>query len=492
VEILSDFTIKQRIHSLYLSNNRTCGQIQAFLSYFPLHEFSNLQSLTLIDVNRTNVKQLQSILPSVPQLSCLHIIDLGDKVSVLIRNLPVSKLRILSIPTADPLVELSSITHLTINECDLGQLSAILQYIPMVKYLNVRSLSQRNHSMIYSHQAIYLEELIFDGFRDKLEQFEKFIQQTPNIKKLILSSYNNTAMIDALHWERLITSSLCYLKTFQFKFGYTYPNETIDLISKFEEFQNHFWQVEHPWFTEYSLSHSTAYIYTIPYISKEYFLFSTCIRYSNQNSIHPFNNVKNLMLFDEVFTCRNNFPNVTSLTILRKGEKSLLTEGFIQQLREMINLSHLVHFKFSSVCALGLLHILREAPRLLSIKTDQDILISLFDNHELCKIFHEKIRILDTGDNSPRLFKNSDEINRLCEIFSNVEHFICNVKQSTDVLPLLTRLPKLSSLKAFVNPLGKNFVLFENEIARLNLKIRMKIDPFTNCAVTPINFYIWI
>ncbi len=75
----------------------------------------------------------------------------------------------------------------------------------------------------------------------------------------------------------------------------------------------------HSWFTEYSFSQSSAHIYTIPYIFKEYLLSSTCIR-SCQNSINNFDNVINLMLFDGVFSGSSQyyFSNVTSLTVFKK------------------------------------------------------------------------------------------------------------------------------------------------------------------------------
>jgi hypothetical protein len=204
--------------------------------------------------------------------------------------------------------------------------------------------------------------------------------------------------------------------------------------------------------------------------------------------------VENLMLFDDVFTGSNQyyFPNVTSLTVFKKGNESLATQAFIQQLKCMMSLSHLVHFKFSSECILGLLQIFREAPQLSSISTDQHILISLFNNRELCKIFNEKIKILDTGDDSRHSFKNLNEIDRFCKVFSNVEQLTCNVERATDVLSLLIRLPKLSSLKAFVNPLGRNFLLFDQQVSKLNLKIRTKVDPFTSQTIFPIKLYIWI
>jgi hypothetical protein len=54
--ILSNPEIKQNIISLQLSNIGTSGQIQSFLSLFPLNEFINLRLLSLIDMQCDNIQ----------------------------------------------------------------------------------------------------------------------------------------------------------------------------------------------------------------------------------------------------------------------------------------------------------------------------------------------------------------------------------------------------------------------------------------------------
>src|ERR1700722_16262219 len=62
--------IQKQIYSLKLSNENTCGQIDAFLSIFSLNEFSSLQSLTLSEIEKQNIEKLKIILP----LTSFHII----------------------------------------------------------------------------------------------------------------------------------------------------------------------------------------------------------------------------------------------------------------------------------------------------------------------------------------------------------------------------------------------------------------------------------
>jgi hypothetical protein len=64
-KILSNPEIKQQIYSLELSNKQACGQIEAFLSFFPLSEFSHLQSLKLSGVENENIEKLKTMLPSL-------------------------------------------------------------------------------------------------------------------------------------------------------------------------------------------------------------------------------------------------------------------------------------------------------------------------------------------------------------------------------------------------------------------------------------------
>jgi hypothetical protein len=74
-EKMLDYTeIQKQIYSLKLSNENTHGQIYAFFTYFSLDEFTQLRSLSLIEIKENNLEQLSSILPLLSQLTCLRLI----------------------------------------------------------------------------------------------------------------------------------------------------------------------------------------------------------------------------------------------------------------------------------------------------------------------------------------------------------------------------------------------------------------------------------
>jgi hypothetical protein len=87
--------IKREIISLKLSNKGTCNQIQSFLS---LDEFLSLRSLSLIDLENNNIKQLLSMLP---YLSNLYYFSFTSKnfqiIERLLKCLPNLKILTISI-----------------------------------------------------------------------------------------------------------------------------------------------------------------------------------------------------------------------------------------------------------------------------------------------------------------------------------------------------------------------------------------------------------
>lgn len=61
-EMLLNPQIKNQIISLELSNKNASGQLNVFILFFSLHEFSQLRSLTLSDLDYYDVKEIKSIL----------------------------------------------------------------------------------------------------------------------------------------------------------------------------------------------------------------------------------------------------------------------------------------------------------------------------------------------------------------------------------------------------------------------------------------------
>ncbi|CAF1667281.1 unnamed protein product [Adineta ricciae] len=73
LKLLSNPRIKDQIRCLKLSNNFTCKQIDAFLSFFSLDEFSHLRLLSLSGINDNHLKMLKSTLSSTSQLSAVYL-----------------------------------------------------------------------------------------------------------------------------------------------------------------------------------------------------------------------------------------------------------------------------------------------------------------------------------------------------------------------------------------------------------------------------------
>jgi len=501
--IKSNPTIKNQIYSLKLSNKDTCGQIELFLSSFSLNEFSHLRSLTLIQIEQNNVNQLKSMLPFMSTLRDFHLICCSDdknEENEILAVLPMCNLRTLSIPTLQSLLthtdKISLITNLTVSACSLDQLFyQLLKYAPLLKYLHVQNIYNSSHSIkndecSYHHYAIYLKQLIIDNYEYTFEEFEIFIQLTPNLKRLAISALDNICMIDAHRWEQLIKSSLKFLNVFQFIFGlYCRGNARNDIVDKFKQFQNDFWCKQHQWYIEYVLDANSAVIYTIPYISDTYRLAQSTEIYSNKliNNLSTFDNVTDLTLCCEATAEKYSFyfPNVRSLKLestfanSKQDDNHTLRTEHIKSLKTIVNLYNLKHLDISSCFAIetsSLLEIFTTAPQLSSITLNPFILSTLFNDDELCIYLKTMIKQLNIYKHGRNSFNNSNEVEQLCELFSNLEQLTCNINQSDQFLILLNQPAKLSIIKIFITSSDNSehvFAWLTNDVLKLNLIYRI-------------------
>jgi len=502
--------LKNQIYSLQLSNKDTCGQIELFLSFFSLNEFSYLRSLTLIQIEQNNVDKLKSMLPLMFQLHSFYLIrlfDLKNGENEILTVLPISNLRVLSIPTLPSILTHTDatliITHLTISGCSLDQLLyRLFRYVPLLKYLNIQNIYKTSHSIenCNHHYAIHLKQIIIGNFEYLFEEFEMFIKLTPNLKSLAISALDNICMIDAYQWEYLIKSSLSYLKIFQFTFGlYCRGKIRNDIVEKFKQFQNDFWCKQHQWFIEYVLDSNSAVIYTIPYMPNTYRL-TLC---SNKliDNFHKFDNVTDLILCYEAARekCFSYFSNVTSLKLettfigSKQDDDHILRIKYIKSLKMIFNFYNLKHLDISSYFTIetsSLLEIFKQTSQLSSIKMNPFILSTLFDDNELCNYLNKMIKKLNIYKFGQDSFNNLNEVEQFCKIFSNVEQLICNINQSNQLLILLNQLSKLSNITVFVTPSNNSEQLvswFKNEALKFNLIYR--INYFHTYADGPRELY---
>ena len=99
MKMLANPEIKTQIRSLHLSNSfiwssykLTSISVETFLSSFSLDSFFRLQSVTLTGVKETSVEQLCSMLPALPELRCLQLINFQINEKKLLSTVLMSKL----------------------------------------------------------------------------------------------------------------------------------------------------------------------------------------------------------------------------------------------------------------------------------------------------------------------------------------------------------------------------------------------------------------
>ena len=290
--ILTNSHIKRQVYSLHLSNKDTSGQIRPFPSWFSLDEFSHLQSLTLTEVEQDDVEILKIILPLVPKLSSFSLIRSEVKSSAIDEFARAALRRIRKKLSHDLMLieKIPSLTNLKLQHCFLEDVCLVLKNVPLLKYLNCQYVSSRCSLSNYlkesfDYPSVHLKQLVMTEFSCNFEEFEIFVQHTPNLKCLTITADNNKDLIDACRWEHLIASSLSQLAVFKFKFTCSDRYKMYNILDKFKQFQSDFWQNRHQWYSEYvlhtypryidtdgdiTLDDYSAQIYTIPYVSNVY------------------------------------------------------------------------------------------------------------------------------------------------------------------------------------------------------------------------------
>jgi hypothetical protein len=390
----------------------------------------------------------------------------------ILESLPTSTIQILSIPKlADilPATHLfTSLVNLTVSSCYVNQLCDFFEYLPGLQYLDIKDLRRpydivANEPQSPHNQAVHLKHLVINNLHVGFDALEILLQQTPNLKLLIVSSDGDRDIVDACRWRKLINTSLPLLDVFKFQFGLYIGNEEHFIVDKFQQFQTQFWYHQHHWYTECILAEGRALIYTVPYILNEYEITSDTRRYFNRsfNNMTVFAKVTDLKLNIGVMTNSDEyyFPNVKSLRL--SNTRVNANQGYpflktirIECLKTMINLCNLVHLEIRSECRWKspsvMLQLLKEASHLSSLKVNKTTLFAMFKNLELCEYLTKMIKKLDISTSVFGYeYSDLDESTKICQIFSNLEEFRCDVGSSDNLEMILNQLSKLTHMKVF-------------------------------------------
>ena len=492
-------TIPNQIYAFKIGNQDQCFQAKLFLAYFPWNEFSSLQKFQL----NLPMEFLDSQL-TYGQIADPFKLYLDIKLS----DLLVLQLRILTIPyvcqSLFDLDSIPSIISLTIAQCHSSDLHRLFRPFPQLKYLHINHVKKSFVQAIDRTQSgIYLEKLVVDQFSDEFNCFELFVEQIPNLKSLTISNSFSNGMFDGNRWKQLIISSLPFLNSFKFKFHFCIRRHVRNALEKSRQFQTDFWQ-DKQWYTEYSLRDGSVFIHTIPYPFKKYQLEVNNHRHSN--GTNSFVRVRNLTIelasFNEDY--QDYFPNVTSINLSTSRYRSLLTHQDVQFVSKIVNLSNVKHLEIRNTVRINdlsiLLELFKQTSRLSSMAISSKNFQLFCQNEEVCQNLNRRIRMLEIP------FWNTIQLDRFCQIFSNLEHLNCWIDHEDQLLFLIENLPKLSTFKANwrckKNP-DMKLLRFKAEMMKFNIIYHMEktyVDADTDADTDEedardyyrIGIFIWI
>ena len=451
----SNTELQQRIHSLQLSNENFC-QIHLFLSKFSFTDFSNLQSLTLIQIAEHNLSDLSLELPCIlSQLSSFHLVDSNYNMDInnILLTIESSRLRVLTIPKLfirnQPVCNITYLQYLTIFDCSSSQLHFILNYSYQLKYLKVKHILQDYQFNGEPMQTTTnLKYLVIDKYTDDLFNLEPIFRRIPNLECLNISA-RDVLVIEASQWQNWIVNFLSNLKIFRFQLHFRDQQLMNNIEYLFNEFQNDFWLKERQWYTEYLLADSYGLIYSIPYFLNSFRIQDSKSRFSSKlmKNSDKYSNIHQLEIIADLWMDENDyyFSNIDLLEFSYEYPIS------VQSLKDYINLNHVKQLKLNAddkINSSFLLNLLKHAPNISTLSIHIHLVMSLLNNDELCFYLNTMIKKLHLIQSSVAAISNLSTISKLWQTFSNVEYLNYTYKLQDSLISILQFLPKISRIDA--------------------------------------------
>ena len=457
--ISSDIHVRNGIKSLKISKREKFNASGCFLQSVSLNQLTELEALTFYDSDTETAKQILSALPFFTKLK--YYGDTLFSTSEILALLPTTSIKTLSLKSLDSSVThaFTSLVNLTVSYFTTERLYACFIYLPMLQYVRMGSLTDYGDSPRPTDcPAVYLNRLIINNLQLKFNSLESLLRQTPNLKSLAIISCDIDELVDACRWQHVITTFLPHLNVFKFKFRTEWKAKNDTVADKFFQFQTDFWHQQHCWFTEFLLNKHVGYIYTVPYMSNEHEITQDKKRYYNEfnNNVQTFANVSDLTLNFDIMndTAKYYFSNVKSLRLTYDRLHNCYGKEReqIEYLKRTVNLNSITHLEISSKSQWNspsmMLQILKETVHLSSLKIDHVWLKELYTCPELCSYLRKMIKKLDIRSAGFQLF-DFRKIEKICQTFSNLEEFHCNIRDSDDLTEVLLRLSKLLHFKLF-------------------------------------------
>ncbi|CAF1670146.1 unnamed protein product, partial [Adineta ricciae] len=418
---------------------------------FSLNDFPHLQSLTLTDINSTNMDQLVPMLTYIPSLKCFHLNNPKFDPSEIISSLYCSEIRTLTLPQLPKNLTLlrrfSSLKSLTIDSCSIYQLLQVLNDLSTLEYLQINYLSTNagtsdrvNFKFTHCLRHLVINHTDY-GFGD----IEMIIRHTPNLNLFTLFASFRYDQMNVQKWKHSLRIYLSHLKVFKFCYQYNYKRDHRDRAKEtLRVLQNDFQDDFNNGLIEYVLSQDTVMIYTVPYAFSTFQLHLDMGRYRNTalDDGNTFSNVRKLTIHGTPYKMNNHFYFFYND---QSPEWSPYRENMFNCLTMTSNFSHVKHLDASHVFNFEnpsiFLEILKNTPELSSLTISFKMLRLSLDNDELCQSLKRMIHQLCITNSWS--FSYDSMYEKFCNVFSNIEQLTCSVEKECQMMHLLTSLPRL-------------------------------------------------
>ena len=470
IKLLLNPQMKYQIMSIILKKNEMFDNLQMLFSFVSLNEFTQLEALIFSNLEMTSINKISSMLPSLPNLQYFSIDNELTYEHDVLRSLLESTVKTVVIQTTPHQAWFShsfmSLTHLTVFYCSVTGLCHFFKYTPMLQNLNIKKLVSARHPLLNQVSTphinlIHLKRLAIHYYDGLFDALEVVLEHIPNLKYFMLHFTGDSDVADANRWRNLIRNVLPLLDVFKFLFRLDLEDVQHRVTDPFPLFQTDFWQHQHHWYTEYIVNKNEALIYTVPYMLDRYEIKSMAKRcYS-----HPLNNgdvfakVANLTVDVSAMDVidQYHFPHVQSLTldnerVEENHDYAFIKHKDISSIKSMANLCNITHLeitpKFRWKSPSIICQLMNETDHLSSFKTDKTTLFQLLKNRQLCERL-KMMKKLDISDVCMNAELSCEQIKKVCQVFSNMEEFQCEINHVDILQTAMDHLSKLGKIRFF-------------------------------------------
>ncbi|CAF3827222.1 unnamed protein product [Adineta steineri] len=397
------------------------GVIKKVQAKMNLVAYDKLEEIILENVNATELKLISTKLVNIPQLKRLIISFYGTiagTCSLIFNNDVIrSKLKTLKLKLTDadalfPSISfmniLPNLEYLTVDSCQVENVTVLLQLAPNIKYLNtcIWDFPNRNHT--YPSVKSTLPNLICLILRvDEIKWcfVEHLLKQCgEKLKHFTFTTNGSLDFIDSENWRRLITNHLKQL--IKFSFHITLWDISIDDIN-LKSYNTDFWYqlnvyIACDWINGSSEEDGDiAHVYSVPSCQSSFLTSTTTVNVISPSLNSCYDNIRTLriMMDQKLFRgTKHRYINVDWIIL-----ECIIwhNSDILSFLNCSVNCNNIHHLEFNAVTSVlkpqVFCELLELCPNLYSLKLHSTILDEMtktFGDDKTCLLLHKMIKHL--------------------------------------------------------------------------------------------------